>query len=88
MAEWLRPLISSTQSFNRLVAASLSLDSTRVRQAKFCLLCLFGLRLYIPVNNFSVMWGCFPGLNQYIAIKMKCLARGHNTLVRFEPTTF
>ena len=27
--------------------------------------CLFGLRLNIPVNNFSVMSGHFPGLNQY-----------------------
>ena len=26
---------------------------------------LFGLRLYVPVNNFSVMSGRFPGLNQY-----------------------
>ena len=28
---------------------------------------LFGLRLYIPDNNFSVMLGRFPGLNQYLA---------------------
>ena len=26
---------------------------------------LFGLRLYVPVNNFSVMSGRFPRLNQY-----------------------
>ena len=39
----------------------------------------FGLRLYVPVNNFSVMSGHFPGFNQYYAMKMKCLAQGHNT---------
>ena len=50
---------------------------------------LFGVRLYVPVNNFSVMLGRFPWLNQYLAIKTKCLAQGHNTvpLVRFEPAT-
>ena len=26
---------------------------------------LFGLRLYVPVHNFSVMSGSYPGLNQY-----------------------
>ena len=48
-----------------------------------------GLRLYVPVNNFSVMLGRFPGLNQFMAMRMKCLAQGHNTslLVRFEPAT-
>ena len=30
-----------------------------------CLFVLFGLRLYVPVNNFSVMSGRFPWLNQY-----------------------
>ena len=25
-----------------------------------CFVCLFGLRLYVPVNNFSVMSGRFP----------------------------
>ena len=29
------------------------------------IVCLFWLRLYVPVNNFSVMSGHFPGLNQY-----------------------
>ena len=32
---------------------------------------LFGLRLYIPVNNFSVVLGCFSGLNQYSAEKWR-----------------
>ena len=27
--------------------------------------CLFGLRVYVPVDNFSVMSGRFPELNQY-----------------------
>ena len=27
--------------------------------------CMFGLRLYVQVNNSSVMSGRFPGLNQY-----------------------
>ena len=26
---------------------------------------LFGLMLYVPVNNFSIMSDRFPGLNQY-----------------------
>ena len=30
-----------------------------------CFVCLFELRLFVPVNNFSVMLGRFPGLNQY-----------------------
>ena len=48
-----------------------------------------GLRLYVPVNNFSVMLGRFPGVNQYKAMKMECLAQECNTTprVRFEPTT-
>ena len=29
------------------------------------LFCLFGLRLYVPVNNFTIMLRRFPGLNQY-----------------------
>ena len=32
--------------------------------------CLFGLRLYVPVNNFSVMFRRFPGLKQYLAMKI------------------
>ena len=39
---------------------------TDPRLKKFC---LFGLRLYVPVNNFSVMSGRFPGLKQYNYIK-------------------
>ena len=43
--------------------------------------CLFVLRLNVPVNNFSVM----SGLNQYFR-GVKCLAQGHNTAeVGFEP---
>ena len=53
--------------------------------------CLFGLRLNVPVNNFSVMLGWFPGFwfNQYKAMGIKCLAQGHNTpqRLRFEPVT-
>ena len=41
---------------------------------------LFELMLYISVNNFSIMLGCFPGLKQYKAVKIKCLAQGHNTM--------
>ena len=41
--------------------------------------CLFGLRFYVLVNNFSVMSRRSPWLNQYKAMKMKCLAQGHNT---------
>ena len=40
------------------------------------------LRLYLPVNNFSVILGRLPGCNHYLkqikAIGMKCLAQGHN----------
>ena len=48
-----------------------------VCKARFCLV---GLRLYIPVDSFSVMSGSFSGLNKYY---------GHNTgpLVRFGPAT-
>ena len=53
--------------------------------------CFVGFRLYVPVNNFSVMSKYIPGLNQYEAMKMKCLVQGHNTvtapLMRFEPAT-
>ena len=38
------------------------------------------LRLYVPVNNFSVILGRLPGFNQYNAMGMKCLAQGHNTV--------
>ena len=34
--------------------------------------------MYVPVNIFLVMLGRFPGLNQYYAMKMKCLAQAHN----------
>ena len=39
----------------------------------------FCLRLYILVNNFSVILGQLLGFNQYYAMGMKCLAQGHNT---------
>ena len=37
--------------------------------------------LYAPVNNFSGMWGGFPGLNQYKAVTLKCHAQGHIQLM-------
>ena len=33
--------------------------------ALFLFVCLFELRLYVPIDNFSNMSGRFPGLNQY-----------------------
>ena len=33
---------------------------------------------FVQVSKFSVTSGRFPGLNQYKAMKMKCLAQGHN----------
>ena len=30
-------------------------------------ICLSDLMYYVPFNNFSVMSGCLPGLNQYYA---------------------
>ena len=32
------------------------------------------LRLYVPVNNFSVILGRLPGFNLYQAMGMKCFA--------------
>ena len=53
--------------------------------------CLFVCRFTVMVliNNFSVILGRFPGLNQYYAMGMKCHAQGHNTApcVRIEPAT-
>ena len=56
----------------------------------FLFVCLFVLRLNIPVNNFS---SCRDGaiaswvINQYFR-GVKCLAQGHNTVaVGFEPPT-
>ena len=65
------------------------LTGTHILCFEYKIMCLFGLRLYIPVNNFSVKAGHFPELNQYSAMKIKCLAQGHDTtpLVRFEPPT-
>ena len=43
--------------------------------------CLFMLRLNIPVNNFSVMLGWshhFLGLYYQYFRRIKCLAQGHN----------
>ena len=52
--------------------------------------CLFVLRLNVPVNNFSVMLdGAIASwvINQYFR-GVKCLAQGHNTAaVGFEPPT-
>ena len=54
------------------------------------LVCLFRLRLSIPINSFTVILGWLPGFNQYYAMGMKCVAHGHNTVswMRIEPTTF
>ena len=49
---------------------------------------LSGLRLYVPVNNFSVMSGRFPGLNQDQAMKVKRLAQGHNTAPMVSPALY
>ena len=40
------------------------------------------LRLYVPVNIFSVILGRLHGFNQYLAMGMKCLVQGHNTAPR------
>ena len=67
------------------------IDIMQITSKSNCIVfvCLFGLRLYVPVNTFSNMSGRFPGLNHYKAIQRKCLAQGHNTtpLVRFKPMT-
>ena len=39
------------------------------------MLCLFGLRFYIPVNNFSII-----SVEPVLTMKMKCLAQGNNSL--------
>ena len=38
-----------------------------------------GLWLYVQVKKKFNHVGTFPWLNQYLAMKMKCLAQGHNT---------
>ena len=53
------------------------------------IVCKFGLILYVPVNNFSVMWErVIPGLTS-TKQGIKCLAQGHNAvpLVRLKPAT-
>ena len=50
---------------------------------------MFDLILYVPVNNFPVMWGrVFLGLTS-TKQRFMCLAEVHNTfmLVRLEPAT-
>ena len=42
---------------------------------KIVLICLFGLKLDVPVNNLSVMMGWFPWFNQYSPMGIKCLAQ-------------
>ena len=58
--------------------------------ATLMMICLFVLRLNVPVNNFSVMSGRshrFLGINKYFR-GVKCLAQGHNTAaVGIEPPT-
>ena len=43
------------------------IDIMQITSKSNCIVfvCLFGLRLYVPENNFSNMSGRFPGLNQY-----------------------
>ena len=51
---------------------------------------LFGLRLHVPVNTFSVMLGRFPGLNQHYISKEDEVSSSrtqHRSPVRFEPAT-
>ena len=65
---------------------------TRSDKRSYCNMPFFGLPglgLYVPVNDFPVMSGRFPGLNQYKAMKMKCLVQVHNTtpLARFDHMT-
>ena len=64
--------------------------SERIIHNKQVMICLFVLRLNVPVNNFSVMSGRshrFLVINQYFR-GVKCLAQGHNTAaVGFEPPT-
>ena len=43
--------------------------------------CLFGLILYVPVNNFSVMSGRVY-LGEPVLTRI-CLAQGHNTVTQF-----
>ena len=55
----------------------------------FCF-CLFGLSLYVPVNNFSVIAGLNKSwVEPVLSNEDERLAQGHNTapLVRFEPAT-
>ena len=42
--------------------------------------CLLELMLYVPVNIFSVMSGCFSVLNHYLAVRVKCFVPGHDTM--------
>ena len=48
---------------------------------------LFDSMLYVKVNTFPFMSDGFPGLNQYLALRIGCLAYQHNKvpLVRLEP---
>ena len=43
------------------------IDKMQITSKSNCIsfACLFVLRLYVPVNNFSNMSGRFPGLNEY-----------------------
>ena len=43
------------------------IDIMQITSKSNCIVfvCLFELRLYVPVNNFSNRSGHFPGLNQY-----------------------
>ena len=55
---------------------------TKVHKTRFLVVqCFVCLRLYAPVNNFSVILGRLPGFNQYAAMGMKCLAQGHKTVL-------
>ena len=52
---------SRTPKHENTISSPCELDGSG--ELKLCF--LFGLRFYVPVNNFSVMTGRFPGLDQY-----------------------
>ena len=56
-SQFLNHTVPRQASLRQFTSISLETDNYNI--------VLFGLRLYIPVNNFSVMSGCFAGLNQY-----------------------
>ena len=66
------------------------MGSVRSGFIMFTSMILLDFILYIPVNNFSVMFGTgLPGYKASTKQRFMCLAQGHNAvmLVRVEPTT-